>query len=263
MDYASLKEALKDTPVSEIRAFDEIGSTNDEALRWLAAGAPDFALVIADLQISGRGRYARKWITLPGASLAFTLILRPTAVEMNSSPALFSPLCGLAVWQALHDAYGLSPQIKWPNDVMLDCQKCCGILAEADWSGATLNGIAAGIGINITEASIPSSAAMVFPPTWIEKYTNEKIERFDLLARVLNAIGYWRPRIGSAEFFTVWQQNLAFRGEQVRIEQAGAPVQIGEETGIDAGGNLLLRDASGATITVEVGDVHLRTAKKD
>lgn len=260
MDQSRLKNALAHSPVVSYRAFEEIGSTNDEALRWLDEGAPDFSLVIADSQTKGRGRFDRKWITQPGTSLAFTVIFKPSAAEREIPAALFAPMCGLAVWQVLKDKLRLSPQIKWPNDVLLERQKCCGILVEAAWTGAELNGIVMGIGINIAEGSLPPVTSALFPATWIEKYTHEPVERFELLTEVLKSLDDWRSRLGTETFFATWQENLAFRKEQVRIEQSGKGPLTGEEIGIDTYGNLLLRDASGATITVEVGDVHLRSA---
>ncbi|MEN4100610.1 MAG: biotin--[acetyl-CoA-carboxylase] ligase, partial [Anaerolineaceae bacterium] len=118
---------LAGLPVSELRYFDSIGSTNDEALRWAEQGAPDAALVVADTQTAGRGRMDRRWVTRPGVALAFSLALRPTPVEA-SALGLFSPLGALAVAAALRENYGLLAEVKWPNDVLLERRKCCGIL---------------------------------------------------------------------------------------------------------------------------------------
>jgi hypothetical protein len=70
-------DCLAGLPVPEVRYFDSIGSTNNEALQWAEKGAPDGALVVADMQTAGRGRMDRRWVTIPGAALAFSLILRP------------------------------------------------------------------------------------------------------------------------------------------------------------------------------------------
>lgn len=254
-----LRQALKSTPVSDFRAFEEIGSTNDEALSWMEADAADFSLVIADSQSNGRGRFERKWMTQPGSSLAFTVILRPTDNEMTHPVALFSPMGALAVQQAVKEVTDLDAQIKWPNDVLLERRKFCGILVEADWTGSNLNGIVMGIGINISAGSLPPQS--LFPATWIEQHTSQPVDRFDLLARILAGLAEWRSQLGSSRFFTAWREHLAFVDEPVRVEQSGRTPIHGTEIGIDTEGNLLLRDASGATITVEVGDVHLRSDK--
>ncbi len=261
MDLKSLERSLINTPVTAFRAFDEIGSTNDEALTWLDQEASDFSLVIADLQTKGRGRFQRRWITLPGASLAFTVIFRLSEEEKQKPIALYAPLCGLAVWQALHDQLGLSPQIKWPNDILLERQKCCGILTEGAWLGDQLNGIVLGIGINITKDSLPIDAAVTqFPATWLEKHTQSKVDRFSLLSGVLNALSDWRGKLASPQFFKTWQDHLAFLGEQVKIEQIEKEPIIGSVKGIDSQGNLLLSLIDGQEKAIEVGDVHLRNA---
>lgn len=257
MELAPLKKALTGTPVSSIRVFDEIGSTNDEALQWLEEGAEDLSLVIADSQTKGRGRLTRKWVTLSGTSLAFSIVLRPLHHQAGQRTSLYAPLCGLAVHSALINQFGLTAQIKWPNDVLLDREKCCGILVETSWTGNELNGIVAGIGINISQGSLPPD--VLFPATWVEKHTNEKVDRFSLLAGVISEMVKWRAKLGSREFYQVWSDNLAFKGEQVKIIQEDRSEITGKEMGIDPSGNLLLLDATGATITIEVGDVHLRS----
>src|SRR5512133_1733408 len=110
MDVATLTSHLAGLPVPHIRSFQVIGSTNDEALAWAAAGAEDGCLVFADEQTQGRGRLNRHWITRPGAALAFSVILRPRPEEMDRV-GFFSPLGALAISQALEMSLGLSPQI--------------------------------------------------------------------------------------------------------------------------------------------------------
>ena len=81
MNESSLKKHLSKINNIELRYFDSIGSTNDEALAWAATGANDLSIVIADEQTQGRGRLNRRWFTPKGSALAFSLILRPTAAQ--------------------------------------------------------------------------------------------------------------------------------------------------------------------------------------
>src|SRR5215208_1117001 len=81
MNQDELKKALSKLPLGEVKYFDSIGSTNNEALAWATKDAKDLSLVIADEQTAGRGRLDRKWFTPPGTALAFSLILRPSAAE--------------------------------------------------------------------------------------------------------------------------------------------------------------------------------------
>ncbi len=242
-----------------MRAFDTIGSTNDEALAWLENGCNDYSLIIADEQTKGRGRFDRKWVTRPGASLAFSLVLKPT-LEETAHLQLFAPLCGLAVWQALHDLYRLDAQIKWPNDVLIERCKCAGVLVEAAWTEAELKGIVLGIGINISEGSLPPSTDRLFPVSCLETAIGHPVDRFEVLSAVLRSIITWRSKLSNPEFISAWQSHLAFLGEPVMIVQSPKSSIIGVVKGIDNHGRLILVREGGIEAAIEVGDVHLRLA---
>lgn len=257
MDIDSLQTHLAGLPIPQIHYFDRIGSTNDEALAWVAAGASDGCLVVADQQTQGRGRFQRRWVTRAGAALAFSLILHPTAAETNQV-GLLSPLGAVAICQALEKQVGLSPQIKWPNDVLLQRKKTSGILAEASWMGGQLQGVVIGIGINIASEAVPPASEVLFPATCVEEAAGKPVDREVLLQAVLEAIFDWRARVHTQAFHQAWEERLAFRGEWVRIEESGQAPVTGQVMGIDLAGNLLLRNQAGETVTVVVGDLHLR-----
>jgi BirA family transcriptional regulator, biotin operon repressor / biotin---[acetyl-CoA-carboxylase] ligase len=265
MNIETLYSHLGGLPIPHIRYFDTIGSTNDEALAWTAAGAEDGCLVIADQQTKGRGRFQRRWITHPGAALAFSMILHPTPDEMNQV-GFFSPLGALAICQALEEKLGLAAQIKWPNDVILARKKAAGILVEAAWMGDQLQGIVIGIGLNIAAEAVPPANELLFPAISVEEALGpaakrKPVDREDLLRSILQGIFTWRSRLAEESFHHAWEERLAFREEWVRIEEAGdeesGPIS-GQITGIDPKGNLLLRNSVGKTVAVVVGDVHLR-----
>jgi len=248
---------LRETAVKELRYFDSIGSTNNEALQWVADGAPDYSLVIADEQTRGRGRFDRRWITRSGASLAFSLILKPTPHETVNT-ALFSPLCGIAVQEAVSHLIGLETRIKWPNDVLIHDKKFCGILVEAAWHGSSVQGIVLGIGINISPDSVPGEEYQNFPATCLETALGAPVDRFQVLPQVIESIEKWRRQLGSAAFMHQWEENLAFKGEWVRIEHSEKPSIMGRVKGIDLQGHLVLVQENGYEIDIEIGDVHLR-----
>ena len=128
MNEHSLKKTLSKLNIGDLRYFDSIGSTNDEALAWAAAGAPDLSIVIADEQTQGRGRLDRKWFTPKGSGLAFSLILRPsTALRPHLSRTV--GLAALSIAESC-SGLGLAPRIKWPNDILLNGKKTAGILIE-------------------------------------------------------------------------------------------------------------------------------------
>lgn len=250
-------QVLTGTGVKSLRYFNTIGSTNTEALQWLARGAEDFSLVIADEQTSGRGRFDRLWVTRPASSLAFSLILKPTGIDPDQV-ALFSPLCGIAVQEAVSDLLGLHPLIKWPNDVLIDRKKFCGILVEAAWQADGLQGVILGIGINISPDSVPESVHQNFPATCLESSCIAPVDRYQLLRQVLISIQKWRNQLGSPAFMQQWETNLAFKHEWIRIEHSEKPSIIGKVKGIDPLGRLLLEQENGDEVSIEIGDVHLR-----
>src|SRR5215208_2810502 len=109
MNQDELKKALSKLPLGEVKYFDSIGSTNNEALAWATKDAKDLSLVIADEQTAGRGRLDRKWFTPPRTALAFSLIIHPTADEKGYLTRLVG-LAALAIVDALQ-ARGLIAQI--------------------------------------------------------------------------------------------------------------------------------------------------------
>jgi BirA family biotin operon repressor/biotin-[acetyl-CoA-carboxylase] ligase len=181
-------------------------------------------------------------------------------------------LGAVAVRNALQRNYNLVPQIKWPNDVLIERQKVAGVLAEAQWSGEQLKAAILGIGINVAAGSILPRAELNFPATSVEEALKRKVERVELLHHVLKELLYWKPRIHTNDFLSEWESCLAFRGEWVQVttgesygkdglpaslEQRPAPIQTGKVLGLALDGSLKLLTKSGEVVTVRVGEVRL------
>ncbi len=262
MDEQTLRNALSSLPLGGLRYFVQTGSTNDVALAWAAAGAPDLALVYAEEQVSGRGRGKRNWFTPPGAALAFSLVLRPLPGEQQSIP-LFTALGALAVCEALA-AQGLQAEIKWPNDVLLNRRKVCGVLAESVWTGDKVDSIVLGIGVNITREAVPLADQLLFPATCLEAESSghdqitHVIHQADLLHQILQAALYWRNLVAKDIFLHAWENRLAFRGEQVEIRTEGNPTRTGRVDGLEPDGSLRLLSPERQSFSVQYGEVHLR-----
>jgi BirA family transcriptional regulator, biotin operon repressor / biotin---[acetyl-CoA-carboxylase] ligase len=256
MDQEKLEQELNGLGLGAIRYYPRIGSTNTDAMQWIEQGAPDFSLVIADEQTAGRGRFQRKWVTNPGAALAFTVIMHPAPDEMGAVH-LFSPLAGVAVSSALESSLHLHSQIKWPNDVLVNRKKICGILTETVWTGGQLHGIVIGIGINITERSIPPEEMLSFPATCVEQFTHTPVDRWEVLRAVLHNLKTWRKKLKQPDFYRYWEEHLAFKGEQVDIRGTVSSELTGTLMGINPSGELLIETDMGE-VAVQVGDVHLR-----
>ena len=258
MDSVSLSAALRDVPLGGLRFLKTIGSTNDEAHSWAAGGAPDLSLVIADEQTAGRGRLGRKWSTPAGTALAFSLILRPTPAE-RIHPARVTGLGALALTDSLQ-TMGLKPQIKWPNDVLLNERKFAGVLVESIWSGPTLEAFILGIGANVSPGSVPPASKVQFPATSIESEGGRGVDRVALLQGILRETLNWRSRLGTDEFIEKWGESLAFRGRQVQVWRTEETLITGEVAGLEADGSLVIRTRDGARRPVQFGEIHLRPA---
>jgi len=161
----------------------ETGSTNADAAALAEAGAPEGAVVLADLQTAGRGRLGRSWSSPPGAGIYASVVLRPDL----SVARLLSNAAGVAIAEAIEDVTALGPTVKWPNDVYLDgggghaARKVAGILTESGMTrGATW--VVVGFGINVLPAALPPQLTRA---TSLEAELGRRVDRGELLAGCL------------------------------------------------------------------------------
>jgi len=250
-----LSDVLQDLGLA-YRYLPSTESTNDDARTWLDEGAADMSIVIADEQTKGRGRFERKWHTRAGAALASSLVILPTEHELDLVH-LFSPMTGIAVAATLEKLFGLHPQIKWPNDILLSGKKVCGILSESAWIGSELKGVVIGTGINITSDAIPPGEMMSLPATCVEAETGYPVDRWLVLREYLTQMFHWRTHLGNEHFFHFWRSHLAYLGEEVEIQGNLEKDVTGILEGVAENGDLLIRSGQ-QRIQVRVGDVHLR-----
>jgi BirA family biotin operon repressor/biotin-[acetyl-CoA-carboxylase] ligase len=256
MNQNELKKTLSKLPLGDVRYFDSIGSTNTEALAWAASGAKDLSLVIADEQSAGRGRLDRKGFTPKGTALAFSLILRPTEVVKPHLTRTVG-LAALAVADSLRTR-GLVAQIKWPNDVLMNGRKVAGILVESVWSGEEVDCVVIGIGMNVLKGAVPAADLLQFPATSLEEALGPDVKREGILHDILAGIIALRPHIDTDSFIASWEKVLAFRGEQVQVEDGSGTPIVGKLLGLEADGSLKLRGENDKSVTVRFGDVRLR-----
>jgi len=261
MNEQNLTRSLASLPIPQVQYYESVGSTNDVALAWLENGAVDGALVVANTQTAGRGRMSRRWVSEPGAGLAFSLVLHPTPQETQRL-GLFSALGALAVCMALQDEFRIHACVKWPNDVLIGGRKVCGILPEAAWNGSALRGLVLGIGINISESALPPENELLFPATTIETVLGCSCDRITLLRIVLESLLTWRAQIDTPAFLAALNARMMYRGQAVHIEQPGGELIKGIALGFADNGELRVKPAPGQEILVVAGDLRLRPAKK-
>ncbi len=256
MNSQEIETALAGIPIGPWRYFERIGSTNDLAAEWAVQGTPDLSLVIADEQTSGRGRSSRKWLTPPGAALAFSIISRPVS---HLDLTHYSALGALAVCEAIEKLFHLECEIKWPNDVLLSGRKIAGVLVETKWSGETVTAVILGIGLNVTPASIPEKTFLSFPATCLESEVGRPADRWGLLAEILACLLLRLSSLGTQEFLDTWWSRLAWKGQQVSlVSEAGLELIKGRLTGLEPDGGLKLENLEGQVHIIHAGDLHLR-----
>jgi BirA family transcriptional regulator, biotin operon repressor / biotin---[acetyl-CoA-carboxylase] ligase len=256
MNLNELKKSFSKLPLGDVRYFETIGSTNDEALAWAAADTPDLSVVIADEQTAGRGRLDRKWFTPKGAALAFSIVLRPT-VEERPYLSRVVGLAALAVAKALREL-GLDARIKWPNDILLQKRKVCGILIESVWSGEDVDCMVIGVGVNVLRESVPPEEMLQFPATSLEAELGQAPDRAEVLQEILALLIELRHRLGTEEFLKQWEDLLALRGETIQVVMEKTPEITGQISGLNSDGSLKIRNEYGEFVTVRFGDVRLR-----
>lgn len=217
--------------------FADIPSTNDVALALAEQGAPEGYIVIANAQTAGRGRHGRVWASPAGAGLYVSAILRPA----EHAIALLTIAAGLAVAEGIQASTGLSPRLKWPNDVYVGERKLAGMLAEAGAGFVVL-----GIGINVLPAPYPPAIAE--RATSLEGELGRAIDRGLLLAECLASLArrYADLQQGrAAAVVDAWRTRATGTlGRAVRWDAAGNRHE-GVAENIDASGALIVRTSSG------------------
>jgi len=244
------RQILESLPLGSWQYYAKVGSTNDLALEWAQAGAPDLSLVLADEQSSGRGRGKRQWVTRPGSALAMSLVLRPHPDEAGHIPR-FTALAALGLIRALA-RWGLRAELKWPNDVLLGGKKAAGVLVEADWQGKALQALVVGMGVNVMPDSVPAAR---YPATCVADALGSLVDRWELLGFILEEMLTLRGALPAQTFLEAWNDALAFRGEWVWFRMPGGEAQRVSLTGLDPGGGLIYERKSGEIVTVVAGEI--------
>ena len=245
-----------------ILRFDEINSTNTEALNQARRGADEGLCIVARRQTAGRGRHGRTWISEKDAGLYFSIVLRPK-IENKFLP-LLTLMSAVAVYETLREVYSLNPDIKWANDIHINGKKICGILAEM---AETQNGLAVivGIGINLKSTNFPPEIAEI--ATSIEAETNQEPSPEELLNALTRFFSYFYDTFNSADgaekIRAEWIKRSSYAfGKKVRVVLENETI-FGETRGLEENGALRVKTGDKIRI-VQAGDVeNLRTVAGD
>lgn len=219
----------------------KIGSTNTAAMAAAADGAPEGSAFLAEEQTAGRGRGANTWQSPRSTGIYCSVILRPNLPP--SEVLLLSLAAGLAVHAAIQTVDArVMPDLKWPNDVLIDGKKVCGILTEMNAEATRVRYIVVGIGINVNQADFPKELGA----TSLRLQTGSEWSRVELASALLKSLDREYRQFVDApesrqELLVRFEQNSSWiQGKRVRIEENGASFE-GTTEGLDPRGFLRVR----------------------
>ena len=238
----------------QILRFDSLSSTNTEAARQALHGSEEGLCIVAKEQTAGRGRLQRAWVSLTGAGLYFSIVLRPVVDAPRWS--LLPLMAALAVHDALREACELETDIKWPNDILVGERKLCGILAETIDTNIGRAAIV-GIGINLTSKAFPVELRET--ATSVEAATGKAFEPETVLLSLVRALQsryqMFQTEAGGAEIILEWSRRSTYaNGKRVRVSN-GNETFVGVTRGLEPDGALRVKTDAGEIKVVRAGDV--------
>lgn len=241
-----------------IELFADLPSTNGEAKKLALAGCPEGTVVVAESQNGGKGRMDRVWFSPPAKGLWFTIVLRPQ-VNLVETPQI-TMVVAVAVALAVREHTGVAVGIKWPNDLLMEDKKLCGILVELNAEMDRVNFMVAGIGLNV---NIDKSQ---FPPELSEIATSLKIAaghhipRVPLFRTILQSFEIWYRRWlqeGFVPILNKWRELCVTLDCPVTVHNI-KDSYIGHAMDVDETGALLVKLPDGTIQRLVAGEVSLR-----
>lgn len=233
--------------------FDELESTNTEALNQAKRGADEGLCIIARRQTAGRGRHGRVWISEKDAGLYFSLVLRPK-IQMRFL-SLITLMTAVAVYETLK-TFDLKPDIKWANDVHINGKKISGILAETCETPIGL-AVVVGIGINLKSSNFPPEIADI--ATSIETETNKIADTEILLEKLTDNLNEFykvlNSNSGAEKIRRAWAARSSyFNGKRIKAALENETI-FGTTRGIEENGALRVELETGEIRVIHAGDV--------
>ncbi len=241
----------------DIRVFEETNSTNDVAEKFARDGVKEGVVVFAEAQSRGRGRLGRKWLSPPRRGLWFSVLLRPDLRPQAATQLTVA--AATALCRAIRAQTELKPQVKWPNDILINGRKVAGVLtelaAEIDHVKHLILGI--GVDVNLSASEFPVELKKIATSLKIE--SGRHLNRLELAAAILRELDVDYQRIQQGRFAEVadeWEEQCITLGRRVRIH-IGPREVAGRAEALDDDGALLVRTDHGHLERIIGGDVML------
>lgn len=236
---------------SKIIYYAELASTMDAAKHMARKGCPDFTTVIAGRQKNGRGRLNRQWLSEKGG-LYFTMVLRPDLPPVLSFR--LGLLASVTLARILNEIFGIDVRVKWPNDLLVDDRKICGMLSELEAEADRVTFINIGIGLNVNNDPSPIEPAA----TSLKNILGRKVSIKKILARYLDSFEAQLQTAAYDEVIEQWKQFTVTLNRDVRVVTTHE-VLTGKAIDIDDTGALVLKCSDGSLKTIRYGDCFHQT----
>jgi len=255
LNQEKLKQSLDGKFIGhQLYYYEEIGSTNDEAFRLGLSGVPEGTVLIANSQHAGKGRMQRVWHSPAGSNIYTSIILRPQ-ITPASTPQI-SILAGVAVAEVLENYCPDRIKLKWPNDVLIDGKKVCGILSQVKTTASEVDFIVLGIGINvnISYSQFPKEICNLATSLAIE--TGREISCQELIISLYENLTKWYKRLLKYGFCRIkdkWLSISPMIGQTVQVMFQEEAVS-GKAIGLGEDGSLILLAAGNKELKVSAGD---------
>lgn len=236
---------------------ESVDSTNNLAKKLAEEGAPEGTLVVADEQTGGKGRRGRSWCTPKGSAIAMTIVLRPQIrPELASMVTL---IMGLSVAKAIQSLYPVEAGIKWPNDVVVNGKKICGILTEMSAEMSGIHYLVIGTGINTNVEDFPPEIQQT--ATSLIREMGERVNRAELIAVCLKYFEEYYEKYLEAGDLSLLKEDyedlLLNRNNRVKVLEPGNEY-LGISLGINEKGELMVKKEDGTITAVYAGEVSVR-----
>ena len=258
MTEAEIKSLMHtDWVAKEVLYFDTIDSTNTKAQELAEKGYPSGTLVVADKQESGKGRRGRSWVSPSGTGIFMTLMIKPDINPNNAS--MLTLVAALAVAKAITSVTGEEALIKWPNDIVINGKKVCGILTEMNAQFDYINHIVVGIGINVHNESFPEEISQMASSLMIEA-GGKRFHRAQIIAETMSYFEqYYDTFLETQDLSALvreYDELLVNRNKSVRVLDPKEPFD-GKAMGITPKGELIV-DTWESRKLVSSGEVSVR-----
>jgi len=241
----------------DIQVFEQTTSTNDVVEKLARDGVKEGVVVFAEAQTKGRGRLGRQWMSPARKGLWFSILLRPELRPLETTQLIVA--AATALWRAIHEETGITPEIKWPNDILIRGKKVVGILTELSAEVDRVKHVTLGVGVdvNLSASEFPSDLRKIATSLRVE--SGKPISRPELATAILRELDRDYARICAGQFAALadeWEQHCTTIGKNVAI-QIGERKMRGRAEALDDDGALLIRTEHGHLERIIGGDVTL------